>query len=115
MSDVLALEQARTERDVGMQRAANRAEKISPGWLDQAFMYLQFFATTHESFISEDVSAASKENCAFEQPITDRAWGSVYKRAVKENVIVQDGYGRSARRHNSVCVRWRSLIYIRSL
>lgn len=101
---------ARKARDEGMARAQAHAEADMPGWSEAAYGFLRAYARIHEHFISEDVSGSSKAR-GFPQPSTDRAWGPVYRRAVREGVIVQDGAGRSARRHASICPRWRSLVY----
>ena len=101
---------AAMERDVGMMRAARHAEQVHSSWNDQAYAFLVAFAKTHQSFISEDVSDASRE-VDFPQPPTDRAWGSVYRRAIKDDVIIQVGAGRSRRRHASICPRWGSNVY----
>lgn len=99
---------ARSERDAGMMRAAQHAEELQPKWGELAYDFLCEFAKRHSSFISEDVSDATKGS-DFPQPPTDRAWGSVYRRAAKDGLIRLDGLGRSRRRHASVCPRWRSL------
>lgn len=107
MSDLFAY--AARARDEGIKRAADHADRTTPEWTDVAYSFLLSFARDHELFISEDVSNASK-SAAFPQPPTDRAWGTVYRRAAKAGIIVQDGFGRSARRHASICPRWRSKI-----
>jgi hypothetical protein len=103
-------EAARAARDAGMTQAGEHAERVQAGWKDQAFEFLVRFARRRRFFISEDVSDASKEDPTFPQPPTDRAWGSIYVRAAREGVIVQDGSGRSRRRHASICPRRRSLV-----
>lgn len=104
------LARARHERDDGMARAIRHAEQDYPGWKDVAFRFLHNYALTHLHFISEDVSDASRA-WGMVQPPTDRAWGSVYQRAQREGIIVQDGAGRSRRRHASICVQWKSLVF----
>ena len=99
---------ARRERDAGMAQATDHADDVVPEWQDMAFDFLVAFAKRHPFFISEDVSYASK-GAGFPQPPTDRAWGSVYRRAAKAGLIVQHGIGRSNRRHRSICPQWRSL------
>lgn len=102
---------AQKERDIGMQRAEKHAEEtVTPDWATLAYSFLVTFARRNQHFISEDVSGLSKEQ-GFPQPPTDRAWGQTYRRAVKAGIIVQDGTGRSLRRHASLCPRWRSRIY----
>lgn len=99
-------EQAQANRNDGMKRAVDHAKA---NWPNEAYSFLLSFARTHELFISEDVSEASKQT-GFPQPETDRAWGMIYRRAAKAGIIVQDGIGRSRRRHASVCPRWRSRV-----
>lgn len=101
---------AESQRDIGMLRAARHAEDVHPNWNDQAYEFLFRFARGRKEFISEDVSDASKR-VDFPQPTTDRAWGSVYRRACRNDVIIQVGTGRSRRRHASICPRWGSLVF----
>ena len=103
-------EVARRQAEEGMQIALEHAERKVNQWGDLAYVFLESFCRKTSSFISEDVSAASKAY-GMAQPPTDRAWGSVYRRAIKANLIVMDGTGYSNRRHRSLCPRWRSLIY----
>lgn len=100
------LEQARSARDEGMERAA---ENAGAKWRETAYEFLRGFLAAHSLFISEDVSEASKA-AGMAQPPTDRAWGPLYVRAVKAGLMVQDGTGRSRRRHASICPRWKSLV-----
>lgn len=107
--DLFELADALKAREAGMRIAADNAEVHHLGWNEQAYDFLCDYAKGHQSFISEDVSDASKE-AGFPQPPTDRAWGSVYRRAIKNDVIIHVGSGRSRRRHASICPRWGSLI-----
>lgn len=108
---VIDFESAVAARDAGMAAAAEHADRVSSGWSDDAYAFLVDFARHNACFISEDVSDASKGVHTFVQPPTDRAWGTVYRRAVREGVIEQDGCGRSRRRHASICPLWSSLIF----
>lgn len=103
---------AREARDAGMQQSLDHAQAVNPLWGEIAYLFLLRFARCNASFISEDVSDAANASLTFPAPPTDRAWGSVYRRAIKEGLIVQDGAGRSRRRHASICPRWRSLGYV---
>src|SRR5687767_11528553 len=108
--DLMDLFEAAAARDSGMLRAAKHAEATHCGWNDRAYAFLEAYARQHKEFISEDVSDESKR-LGFPQPPTDRAWGSVYRKAVRESIIIQIGTGRSRRRHASICPRWGSCIY----
>jgi hypothetical protein len=105
------LDRARHEADLGMGRAARHADRVYDGWTDDAYDFLVRYAEQHSLFISEDVSNASKDVVSFEQPPTDRAWGSVYRRALKDGIIMKAGAGVSKRRHATICPRWRSLVW----
>lgn len=108
MTDLFVFAEEQAQR--GMTLALEHAERQEPEWGDQAFTFLQDFARRTPTFISEDVSDESKAR-DFPQPPTDRAWGAIYRRALKRGVITQYGMGRSRRRHGSVCPRWRSKIF----
>jgi hypothetical protein len=101
------LDFSRAARDRGMAQALDHAEREEPTWGDLAFAFLKRYAARHATFISEDVSDASRE-WGMIQPPTDRAWGPIYCRAAKAGIIVRDGTGVSRRRHASICPRWRS-------
>lgn len=105
-----SLSQARAERNEGMRRAVEHADRTDANWSSQAYDFLVEFAKVNEQFISEDVSDASKE-MGLPQPPTDRAWGSVYLKASKNEIISQVGIGRSRRRHASICPMWGSLVF----
>lgn len=100
------------EARVGMTAALDHAIRVKPSWADTAFDFLKDFASYNREFISEDVSDRTKDVPGFPQPPTDRAWGSIYRRAVKAGIIVMsERPGRSRRRHGSVCPTWTSLVY----
>jgi hypothetical protein len=105
-----SLLQARAERNEGMRRAVEHADRTDENWSGKAYDFLVEFAKVNEQFISEDVSDASKE-MGLPQPPTDRAWGTVYRKAAKNEVITQVGTGRSRRRHASICPMWGSLVF----
>lgn len=104
-----SLQNAEELAQAGMDRALANAEARHRDWSDIAYDFLVQYAREHESFISEDVSDQSRE-VGFPQPPTDRAWGSIYRRAQRANIIYQSGTGRSRRRHNSLCPMWRSCL-----
>ncbi len=109
MTDIFDWADALAARETGMKLAADHAEDMHIGWNERAYEFLLKFARTHETFISEDVSDAAIA-AGEPQPPTLRAWGQVYRRAVKADVIIQVGAGRSRRRHASICPKWGSLV-----
>jgi hypothetical protein len=103
---------AEAERDAGMKQAVDHANETHPHWSDRAYDFLKRYAKENAEFISEDVSDAAIA-AGEPQPPTLRAWGQIYRRAVKDDVIIQVGAGRSRRRHASICPRWGSCVYRR--
>lgn len=97
-------------RDAGIRQAIEHAEEERPGWSERAYAFLLEYARRHSEFISEDVSDAAIA-AGEPQPPTLRAWGQIYRRAIKNDVIIQVGAGRSRRRNASICPRWGSLLF----
>lgn len=110
MTELFDWADAVAEREAGMKLAAEHAEESCRGWNDRAYAFLVDYARHHDGFISEDVSDAAIL-AGEPQPPTLRAWGQIYRRAAKNDVIIQVGTGRSRRRHASLCPRWGSLFY----
>lgn len=108
---VLDFESARAQRDAGMQCALDHAADLCFDWPERAYAFLLDFAKYNATFQSEDVSDASKQVRGFVQPPTDRAWGAIYTKAVRNGVIEHHGVARSRRRHASICILWRSLVF----
>jgi photosystem II stability/assembly factor-like uncharacterized protein len=104
------LRDAKAARDIGMEKALAHAENTHAGWKHAAYHFLVLYAKQHAEFISEDVGDAH-EAAGLPQPPTRRAWGSLYRKAAREGIIVQSGIGRSRLRHATLCPRWRSLVY----
>jgi hypothetical protein len=108
MSDQMPLDfsAARRERDAGMTRAADHAEREHEGWQALAYAHIVTYARTHAQFVSEECTSAA----TIPAPPDTRAWGHPFRMAAKDGVIVRDGYGISARRHLSPTPLWRSTI-----
>lgn len=100
---------ARQRANVGMQRAADAADRLHSDWSESAFLFLKDYARTHQTFIGEDVSDAHI-SAGLPQPRDLRAWGGLYQRAQKAGIIVHAGFGKS-RRRCSETKRYASQIY----
>lgn len=87
----------RLRANVGMQRAADAADRLHADWTEDAYRFLKEFARTHAKFIGEDVSDAHIA-AGLPQPGDLRAWSHLYRRAVKAGIIAHVGYGWSRRR-----------------
>lgn len=98
----------------GMNRAADHAERVEPGWGEAALSLLQTFAEawarTHSDpvFMAEDVRAYADER-GFSKPPDNRAWGKVMVRAKKDGLIVRVGLTLTKRpsSHRRPQTAWR--------
>ena len=94
----------------GMDTALAHAEQIEVKWGDLALAFLHRHARKAKKFIASDVTEASKK-WGLVQPPTTKAWGSVYRRAVKRGMIQSCGTVKSPTRHGSPTVLWASNVY----
>lgn len=88
------------------KRAASRA---GMEWKNAAFVEFCAFATTHLSFLTEDVRLHS----TIELPPDPRAWGQVAMRAARAGVITAIGVARTnyRRSHGRFFTQWKSNVY----
>lgn len=94
-------------REVGISQAVDSAERIHPGWCDQAFQYLKaFILDSTAPFMAEDVREAAEG--AVPSPPSLRAWGAVMIRAAKEGLIKRAGHQnvRNERAHKTPATLW---------
>jgi hypothetical protein len=92
--------------------AAAHAERVSPGWRDEALEHVRRYAKAHHTFLIEDVRFAAEAD-GFPAPPSERAWGAIAIRAKREGVITNDGHGMTKNRGTSnatLVTRWRSLM-----
>lgn len=108
---VIDFERARQERDAGMQRSVQKAERIDDEWPEVAYSFLTRYARTHEFFQGWEVTRDAKA-MGYGAPTDDRAWGAIYRRALQDGVMVVHGVGRNPNRHASICPRYQSLVYV---
>lgn len=108
----LSMPVAELLRDVGIARSADRAERVVPGWTDAALVAVRVYAMRTEGmFTGEDLVDAYHANPANIAPPSDKAFGAVIKRAIKEGVIeFVDFCGKRRKGHCSPCPRYRSRI-----
>ena len=96
-------------RDAGIQRLADTAESLSPGWSDKAYeILLDYLKTGPREFMTEDV----REYAAmidFTAPASKRAWGGVMVRAKGNKLIEAIGIGsvKNPRAHCANATIWR--------
>lgn len=105
MSDQLGF--AYALRDVGIARAEAHAERVEPGWKDEAYAILERFCAVRRGciFTSEDVRRWA-ELQGFQSPVP-KAWGGVFLKASRRGLIVKTGTAIAKQRHGSPCPQWR--------
>lgn len=81
---------ARIERDKGMARATDHADREDPGWGEHAYAFLRRYMRQHAHFQTTDVRIAARGIVT--DPPDARAWGFVVKRAVREGRLLAGKY-----------------------
>ena len=96
--------------EIGATRAADRAERQTPGWKDRAWAAFDAYCTGHsDGFTVEDVRTWAENLSLVESPPDARAWGQVALRAMREGIVVKAGYRPVASSNGSAKVLWRSV------
>lgn len=100
-----ALEVARARAEVGMERAADKAEKCERGWREQALDAVRRYAVLHAGpFLAEHIAIAVP-------PEADRrAIGSVMQEAGRRGWLKSEGWAPACSSNGSAKRRWKSLI-----
>lgn len=102
----LTIDQAIAQRDEGMARSQQHAERIEPGWQDSAYAMLTRYCILRRGciFTSEDVRRWAEIE-GFHTPVP-KAWGSVFLKGAKRGLIVKVGISTAKQRHGSPCPQW---------
>jgi len=72
-------------RDEGIEKAVTHADNVYDEWSTEAYAFLYEFTRSNNEFTAEDVRNASVN--IVPEPPDNRAWGSIFKRAIKSNLI----------------------------
>ena len=105
-----SMSQGIRQRDVGMAKALNAAEDRDYEWPAIAYGFLCAYAGINEYFEAWHVTEAAKR-MGYAAPTNDKAWGWIFRKAIKEGVMSIAGMGRNPNRHASACLRYKSLMY----
>jgi hypothetical protein len=94
----------------GAALAADKADRVIPGWSDRAFEAFKRYAKRCAFFTTEDVILASPE---VPDPAEKRAWGHIALQAKKQGIIDKAGYAvaKQAHSHRRPITSWRSNIF----
>lgn len=107
------IKQAQVAGDEGIRRACEHAETDKPGWTTEALRYLQRYAERHQEFAGFMVTMQSELDASFPKPETTKAWGQVYRLALKGGLIEKTGRDMPhPRRHGCPAEIYRSLVWV---
>jgi hypothetical protein len=94
-----------TRRDLGMARAADRADRAEPGWTETALDLLRAFIAAHPApFLAEEFRAWAAGHLA--DPPDARAFGAVMTAAKKLGLVEFVGYAPANSSNRSPKCRW---------
>ncbi|NII73937.1 tartrate dehydratase beta subunit/fumarate hydratase class I family protein [Dyella sp. SG562] len=102
--------EAVAKRDAAMEQALSAAERQDDEWPELAYGFLYRYAQRHQEFEAWHVTQAA-ERMGYGAPTTDRAWGSIFRKAIREGVMTMVGLGKNPNRHASMCPRYRSMVF----
>jgi len=78
--------------EIGIKTAADNANAVCSEWSLQAYQYFTEWLETHsEEFKTEDIRNKYKDE-GFASPPSERAWGSITRRAARAGLIKRVGY-----------------------
>lgn len=88
----LPLEESRAEGRRGMARASTRAERVAPGWHEQALDRFREYVSSlplDRDFIVEDVRLAIQAKLPVVPEL--RVWGSITQAAIRIGILSKTG------------------------
>ena len=101
-------DEARAARDGGIAQSADHAEREVPDWGERAYAFLETFArATDRSFLAEEVVAAASSKIP--PPPDLRAWGGIFQRASKRNLIERAGAAPAKTSRLGLKTLWRGV------
>lgn len=110
MNTQLNLDLSRKLKNEGMQRAVDHANAVNKDWSEKAYAFLKEFIQKNTMFMTEDVRYASQG--IVPSPPTQRAWGSIIRRAAVEGLIIRATIKavKNIKAHGANASVWKSLV-----
>jgi hypothetical protein len=104
----LDFKRSRTAAQAGIQKAIDHANAVNKDWQTKAFDFLTEYIKTNRIFMVEDVRFASQS--IIPSPPSQRAWGAVIRKAVKDGLIEQNGYQKvkNVNAHSTPAAVWKT-------
>lgn len=102
---------AANRRDIGMERAEDKANADHIGWSEDAEAAVRAYAAEHRGrrFLAEDVRAWAEARKLVAPPVNGRAWGGVIQRCARLNVIRRAGYAPAKSSNLSPKCEWEAV------
>lgn len=99
---------ARQERDKGMKRAIDHADKVIDNWGEKVYALLKEFLRTNKgNFMAEDFRLSVEDK--IDAPPHNRAFGGIFMRAAKAGLIERVTYApvKNWKAHRANASVWR--------
>lgn len=99
---------ARARRDLGIERAGDRADRNTAGWRESAATLVKDYAEQQrgKAFLTEDAAAYAHSH-GLPLPPDGRAWGAAIQMAKRRGYVVAAGYAPARSSNLSPKVQWR--------
>lgn len=96
-------------RDRGIERAIIHANEMEEGWSERAFILLKEYIKNNTEFLAEDFREWSKDRLI--QPAHNRAFGGIFFRARKQNLIKRINCipVKNPKAHRCLATLWRKV------
>ena len=93
-------------RDIGILQSMSNADSKSEKWSYNAYKFLLNYIKSNKQFMAEDVRVASIGK--IEIPPSNRAWGGIFVKAAKSNLIKRKGFMnvKNAKAHCTPATVW---------
>lgn len=103
----LDLFQSIQNRDIGMEAAKVHADSKELSWSEQAYKFLLGYCKTNKEFMAEEVRVAATD--VVPEPPSKRAWGSIFMKAAKNEVIKRIGFKKTTnpKAHRTPATLWQ--------
>ena len=94
-------------RDEGIRTSVEHAEDTIDDWKATAYAFLVSYCRDNDEFLAEDVRTASLG--LVEEPPSNRAWGAIFVKARKNNLITKIGYKEvsNPKAHRTPATLWK--------
>lgn len=99
---------AQRAAELGMRRAIDHADRIEPGWSEQALIALLHFAARTDQFTAEEARRHVHAD-GLSLPPDGRAWGAVFKRAAARRHIRKIGYAPRVCGNMTPTIVWQTM------